>query len=111
MVELDVQPTIDGAFVVFHDWTLDCRADGHGVTREHSMPELRRLDAGYGYTADGGKTFPFRGKGVGLIPSLADVLSAFPHRRLLINVKSNDPSEGTRLVRPSASCRPPSGGS
>jgi glycerophosphoryl diester phosphodiesterase len=98
VVEFDVHPTTDGAFAVFHDWTLDCRTDGHGVTREHSMDELRRLDAGFGYTADHGRTFPFRGKGVGLIPSLADVLGAFPHRRFLINVKSNDPSEGIRLA-------------
>lgn len=97
VVEFDVHPTTDGSFAVFHDWTLDCRTNGHGVTREHSMDELRRLDAGFGYTADNGRTFPFRGKGVGLIPSLTDVLSAFPRRRFLINVKSNDPSEGERL--------------
>ena len=97
VVEFDVHPTTDGSFAVFHDWTLDCRTDGHGVTREHSMDDLRRLDAGFGYTADHGKTFPFRGKGVGMIPSLAEVLDAFPHRRFLINVKSNDPAEGTRL--------------
>lgn len=98
VVEFDVHPTTDGSFAVFHDWTLDCRTDGHGVTREHSMADLRRLDAGFGYTADNGRTFPFRGKGVGLIPSLADVLGAFPHRRFLINVKSNDPAEGRRLA-------------
>jgi len=98
VVELDVHPTTDGSFAVFHDWTLDCRTDGHGVTREHSMDELRRLDAGFGYTADNGKTFPFRGKGVGLVPSLTDVLGAVPHGRFLINVKSNDPEEGRRLA-------------
>lgn len=62
VVELDVHPTTDGEFAVFHDWTLDCRTDGHGVTREQSMARLKTLDVGYGYTADGGKTFPFRGK-------------------------------------------------
>ena len=59
VVELDVHPTTDGEFAVFHDWTLDCRTDGRGVTREHSMAYLKKLDIGYGYTADGGKTFPF----------------------------------------------------
>jgi glycerophosphoryl diester phosphodiesterase len=83
---------------VFHDWTLDCRTDGHGVTREHSMADLKKLDIGYGYTADGGKTFPFRGKGLGMMPSLGEVLTAFPQRRLLINVKSRDPSEGEKLA-------------
>ncbi len=62
IVEFDVHPTTDGHFAVFHDWTLDCRTDGKGVTREHTLAELKKLDAGYGYTADGGKTYPLRGK-------------------------------------------------
>ncbi len=98
IVELDIHPTTDGKFAVFHDWTLDCRTNGSGVTREHSMTELKTLDIGYGYTADGGKTFPFRGKGVGLMPSLDEVLATFPDRRLVINVKSNDPGEGEKLA-------------
>ncbi|BAM90238.1 glycerophosphoryl diester phosphodiesterase [Bradyrhizobium oligotrophicum S58] len=98
IVEFDVHPTTDGLFAVFHDWTLDCRTDGKGVTREHAMTELRRLDIGYGYTADGGQTFPFRGKGIGLMPSLDEVLATFPDRSFLINIKSNDPTEGRLLA-------------
>jgi glycerophosphoryl diester phosphodiesterase len=62
------------------------------------MAELKRLDIGYGYTADGGRTFPFRGKGVGMMPSLEEVLRAFPDRRFLVNFKSNDPREGERMA-------------
>lgn len=98
IVEFDVHPTTDGRFAVFHDWTLDCRTNGHGVTREHTLAELQALDIGYGYTADGGKTFPFRGKGIGLMPSLDEVSSAFPDKRFLINIKSNDPHEGDLLA-------------
>ena len=98
IVEFDVHPTTDGEFAVFHDWTLDCRTDGQGVTREHSMAYLKKLDIGHGYTADGGKTFPFRGKAIGLMPTLGEVLEAFPQARLLINVKSRDPSEGEKLA-------------
>lgn len=98
VVEFDIHPTTDGHFAVFHDWTLDCRTDGTGVTREKSLAELQSLDVGYGYTADGGKTFPFRGKGVGLMPTLDDVLKTFPNRRFLINVKSRDPDEGRKLA-------------
>lgn len=97
MIEIDVHPTTDGDFAVFHDWTLDCRTDGHGVTRQQSMAYLRTLDLGYGYTADGGQTFPLRGKGVGMMPNLAEVLAAFPGRRFLINFKSNDPAEGKAM--------------
>ena len=97
IVEFDVHPTTDGHFVVFHDWTLDCRTNGSGITRQHSLAELKALDIGYGYTADGGKTFPFRGKGVGLMPSLEEVLAAFPDKRFLINIKSDDENEGRML--------------
>ncbi|MCK1619731.1 glycerophosphodiester phosphodiesterase [Bradyrhizobium sp. 159] len=98
VLELDVHPTTDGEFAVFHDWTLDCRTDGHGVTREQSMASLKTLDVGYGYTADGGKTFPFRSKGVGMMPTLSDVFAAFPDRQFLVNVKSRDASEGEKLA-------------
>lgn len=98
IIEIDVDPTTDGEFAVFHDWTLDCRTEGEGVTREQTMAYLRTLDLGYGYTADGGRTFPLRGKGIGLMPSLREVLAAFPGRRFLINFKSNDASEGERIL-------------
>ena len=98
VVELDVHPTTDSHFVVFHDWTLDCRTDGRGVTREHTLAELKALDIGYGYTPDGGTTYPFRGKGIGLMPSLSEVLTAFPQKAFLINVKSNDADEGAQLA-------------
>jgi glycerophosphoryl diester phosphodiesterase len=98
IVELDIHPTTDGHFAVFHDWTLECRTEGKGVTHEQSMSYLKTLDVGYGYTADGGKTFPFRGMGVGLMPTLDEVLQTFPDRRFLINVKSRDPGEGERLA-------------
>jgi glycerophosphoryl diester phosphodiesterase len=97
-IELDVHPTTDGQFAVFHDWTLDCRTEGSGETRAHDMAYLKTLDVGYGYTADGGKTFPLRGKGVGMMPSLAEVLAAFPDGHFLINFKSNEAREGDMLA-------------
>lgn len=98
IVELDVHPTTDGQFAVFHDWTLECRTNGDGVTREHAMAELKALDVGYGYTADGGRTHPLRGKGIGMMPTLDEVFAAFPGRRFAINVKSRDRSEGEKLA-------------
>lgn len=92
-IEIDVHPTTDGEFAVFHDWTLDCRTEGAGDTRDHPMSYLRTLDLGHGYTADGGRTWPLRGTGVGLMPTLNEMLDAFPEARFLINIKSNDPDE------------------
>lgn len=98
IVELDVHPTTDGKLAVFHDWTLDCRTEGEGRTRDHDMAYLKSLDVGYGYTADGGKTFPLRGKGVGLMPTLDEVLAAFPDRQFIVNFKSNEAREGDMLA-------------
>lgn len=99
VVELDVHLTLDGVLAVFHDWTLDCRTNGKGVTEETPFSVLRTLDVGYGYTADGGKTFPLRGKGVGLMPRLEEVFDAFPDHRFLINFKSNRAVEGEALAK------------
>lgn len=97
-LELDIHPTTDGEFAVFHDWGLECRTNGRGVTRKQPMTYLRTLDVGYGYTADNGATFPFRGKGVGMMPTLAEVFRTFPGRQFLINIKSSDPTEADRLI-------------
>jgi len=99
VVGVMVQPTTDGQFVAFHDWTLDCRTDGHGATRSHTLAELKALDIGYGYTYDGGRTFPFRGQFRGAMPSLAEALDAFPDHRFLIVMKSNDVGEADQLDR------------
>lgn len=98
VVELDIHLTPDNRFAVFHDWTLDCRTDGKGVTEETEMAKLKTLDIGYGYTADGGKTWPLRGKGIGLMPALDEVLREFPDRKFLINFKSRRPEEADALA-------------
>lgn len=98
VVELDIHLTPDQTFAVFHDWTLDCRTDGNGQTNETLFEDLRKLDVGYGYSVDG-RTFPLRGTGVGLIPSLTEVFKSFPEGRFLINFKSNRQEEGEVLAR------------
>lgn len=99
VVELDVHLTPDGHFAVMHDWTVDCRTEGEGVTEQLEMSYLKTLDVGHGYTADGGKTWPLRGKGVGMMPTLPEVLARFPDRRFLINFKSNRAEEGEALAQ------------
>lgn len=98
VVEIDVHLTPDKKFAVFHDWTLDCRTDGQGVTEETGSATLKTLDIGYGYTPDGGKTYPFRGKGVGQMPMLEDMFAANPAGKLLINFKSRRAEEGEALA-------------
>ncbi|MFT9846822.1 glycerophosphodiester phosphodiesterase family protein [Aneurinibacillus sp. REN35] len=99
IVEFDIRPTKDGQFAVFHDWTLDCRTNGKGEPKNYTMAELKKLDIGYGYTFDHGNTYPFRGKGIGLMPSMSEVLAHFPERSFLLHIKSNDAREGEQLAQ------------
>lgn len=98
LVEVDIAPTSDGEIAVFHDWTVDCRTEASGNTRDFTLEELKALDAGYGYTADGGETFPFRGQGVGAIPSLEEAMQASGRAQLLYNFKSKNPGEADLLA-------------
>lgn len=97
IVEFDIHRTTDGKLAVFHDWTIECRTEGNGVTQEQSMAYLKTLDIGYGYTADGGKTFPFRGKYVGMMPEISEIFEKFPNKKFLINIKSNNLAEAKML--------------
>jgi len=98
MVEIDIAPTADGTIAVFHDWTVDCRTEGKGETRGLTMAQLKALDPGFGYSADGGKTFPLRGRQRGAIPTLEEALAALPGTPILFNFKSRNPREADRLA-------------
>lgn len=86
MIELDVHATADGECVVIHDPTVDRTTDGTGRVATMTLAELRRLDAGYRFTPDQGKTYPFRGRGV-RIPTIDEVLEALPGIRLTVELK------------------------
>ena len=48
--EFDIQLTLDGQLVVFHDETLDRTTNAHGKLKEKTLKELKELDAGNGET-------------------------------------------------------------
>lgn len=87
MIELDVHATADGHCVVIHDPTVDRTTDGTGAVAEMTLEELHRLDAGFRFTPDGGRSHPFRGQGI-RIPTIEEVLAALPDTRLTIEVKT-----------------------
>ncbi|HEY0026340.1 MAG TPA: glycerophosphodiester phosphodiesterase family protein [Allosphingosinicella sp.] len=97
-IEVDVQRTRDNQIVLFRDTTLECRTNGKGRVRDHDLAALKALDIGYGYTADGGKTFPLRGRGVGGMPSVEEALREVRAVRLIFNFKSDDPADAHALV-------------
>lgn len=96
--ELDVHRTSDGEIVVFHDDTLERTTDGRGAIRDKTLEDLRRLDAGYRFSPDGGRTFPFRGAGI-TIPTLREILAAFPDVPVIVEVKQVAPPVEMDLAR------------
>jgi glycerophosphoryl diester phosphodiesterase len=89
-VELDVRTTADGEVVVIHDATVDRTTDGHGAVNELTRSKIKRLDAGYRFTKDGGRTYPYRGKRIG-IPTLAELFNSFPKIKAIVEIKQANP--------------------
>lgn len=97
IVEIDIRPTKDRQLVVFHDWMLECRTDGQGNVIDHTVEYLKTLDIGYGYTHDG-EAYPFRGKGIGKIQTLTEILKTFPDKKFLIDNKNGNNIETAQLI-------------
>jgi glycerophosphoryl diester phosphodiesterase len=98
IVEFDIRLTKDMKLAVFHDDTLEYRTNGIGHVSDYTMDELKKLDVGYGYTADNGKTYPLRGKGIGLMVSIEEVFNTFPDKKFLIHIKDGGDKIGPVLV-------------
>jgi len=91
-IEFDVRVSADGVPVVIHDPTLDRTTNGAGPVNARTADELLALDAGYRFTRDGGRTFPYRGAGIRL-SLLREVLAAFPDTPCIIELKTPDATE------------------
>jgi glycerophosphoryl diester phosphodiesterase len=96
--ELDVHLTADGEVVIFHDDETSRLTGQPGTIEERTIPEVRGLDAGFGFTQDGGLSHPWRGRGVAP-PTLRSVLERYPRMRMNVEAKSPDPALGEALVR------------
>jgi glycerophosphoryl diester phosphodiesterase len=87
-LEQDLQVTADGELVVLHDDTLDRTTDGAGPVDQHTLAEIRALDAGAWFGPE------FAGERV---PTLDAVLTRYGHaQRYYIETKA--PGIEERLV-------------
>jgi glycerophosphoryl diester phosphodiesterase len=91
-LEGDLHATRDGVVVVCHDPTVDRTTDGSGPIKQMALHELRRLDAGYRFTRDGGRTHPYRGVGI-QVPTLQEVFSdpALNRTPMILEIKQQEP--------------------
>ena len=87
-VEFDVHTSSDGQLILFHDTTLDRTTDRTGLVAQCTLAELQTIDAGYRFTRDGGRSFPWRGKGAHIM-SFDRVIDALPNTLpLIIEIKT-----------------------
>ena len=112
-LELDVNRTSDDQFVVMHDWMVDRTTNGTGYTTDLTLADIQQLDAAHnfipGRNAVAGEpesAYPFRGVRTGAkpppagytaddfrVPTLTEVLEAFPDTPLNIEIKGQEDEE------------------
>lgn len=97
ILEIDVRPTADGEVVVLHDARVDRTTDGTGPVAGLTLDRVRQLDAGHRFTLDGGRSQPYRGADV-RIPTLREVLEAFPGHRINVEIKDARAARRAREV-------------
>lgn len=95
VLEMDIRSTSDGVLALMHDQTVNRTTDGTGPLHSFTFEQLRRLDAGYRWSPDGNRTFPFRGQGI-TVPTLEEVFTVFPTTRMNIEIKQTEAS----LIKP-----------
>jgi glycerophosphoryl diester phosphodiesterase len=94
-LEFDVRVSRDDVPVVIHDASLARTTGTPALVGELPLTEIARADAGALFTSDGGLSFPFRDRGVG-IPTLELVLERFRGVPKIIEVKVPEAVGATR---------------
>lgn len=84
VVECDIQLSKDEELVVIHDHTLDRTTNKKGRVKDHTLEELKQLDAGEGER----------------IPTLLEVVDTVlqDHRKLTVEIKGEDFATARRIT-------------
>jgi glycerophosphoryl diester phosphodiesterase len=96
-LEMDVRATCDGHVVVHHDADLRRTCGDKRRVIEITLADLKTLDAGYGFSTDRGRNFPFRNQGL-TIPTLEEVLHQCAGAFFNIEVKQESPAIEERVL-------------
>jgi len=115
MLELDIGVTRDDRVIVMHDTTVDGKTNGTGTVESKPLRQIKRLDAAYWFAPDAeqhyshdlpASAYRFRGVATGdrrpphgfkaadfRVPTLRQVMRAFPHTPINIEIKGRTPEE------------------
>jgi glycerophosphoryl diester phosphodiesterase len=115
MLELDIGVTKDNKVIVMHDTTVDGKTNGSGTVASFTLRRLKRLDAAYWFAPRARdhyshdlprKAYRFRGIATGehkppkgfraadfRVPTLRQVMRAFPRTPINIEIKGRTPAE------------------
>ena len=118
MLELDIGVTRDGKVVVLHDTTVNRTTNGRGTVASKTLKAIRRLDAAHWFAPRARdhydhdlprRAYRFRGVATGdreppkgfrpadfRVPTLSEVLRAFPRIPINVEIKGRTPDEETR---------------
>lgn len=92
VLDADLWMSADGVIVARHDRDLASTTNGHGYIDEATWPELQTLDTRTSWTGA-----PIA-EPVG-IPSLVEILTAFPGTRISLEIKQSTPSMAVALCQ------------
>lgn len=84
---ITVQLSKDGVPVLYRPSDLKNLTNQQGPISQYTAAELAKMDAGWAFGS--GDSHPFRGKNIG-IPTLENVLNAFPKTTFYIDIKTPD---------------------
>ena len=87
-IEFDLRVSRDGVLMVFHDATLERTIDATGPFADRTAAELGRVDAGANFTPDGGRSFPWRGRGA-TVSTFDGIVESLP-RTFAIHHRAED---------------------
>lgn len=115
MLELDVGVTRDNQVIVMHDTSVDRTTNGRGLVSEKTLAQIRRLDGAYWFAPGArdhyshdlrARAYRFRGIATGRrppprgfhpadfrVPTLRQVLRAFPHTPINVEIKGRTKAE------------------
>lgn len=96
-LELDLNLTADGHLILMHDATLERTTNGRGPVIDHTLEQLRELNAAHNWSRDG-ERFPYRDNPV-RVATIDEVFEQLPETPLIIELKNDSPVAAKALSR------------